>query len=132
MKQLSEVIKRKRENGAVLTKARISAIIKRQMRLAIMERDTQLINNRPHRDLTEYANELIATDFKDLYNLLYDYTDNRSLITQLKHNVLQEIRVKHLGAVKSSLHNALVRNIKKYLQSSRIRKSDRIILGLNN
>ena len=79
--------------------------------------------------LTEYANHLLETDFKELYNLIYNYSDSRMTITHIKHSVLEVVKKKRLSNVKLLLKEALISAYNQYRISGAMRTSDRNILN---
>jgi hypothetical protein len=126
---LAEIVARKRANGAIMNRDRIRAMIKSRMAIATSVRNSQLNKVRVTRGLTDYANYLFKNDLKDLYNLLYDYTRNRTDITHLKHYQLGIIREKHYGNVRDILRTALKNEIVNHIKAGALRLSDIKILA---
>lgn len=126
---LAELISRKRNNGAMMTAERIRGLIKGRMVIATAIRNSELNRVRVSSGLTDYANSLLETKFKDLYNLIYDYAGNRMHITHLKHELLQQIRVNHTGNVTQQLAAVLKNEAMKMIKEGRLRNSDKTILS---
>ena len=86
-------------------------------------------SKKAHKDLTEYANWLLANKYSDLCNIIYDYTGSRMYITGLKHEILINVREHRLSNVSTILKNRLTNEVLAFVKSGAMRTSDANVLS---
>lgn len=85
---------------------------------------------RPHsKDLTTYANQILETKLIDLYNLVIDYSGNRTYITKRKHEVLKNIRANRQSNVYQQLKEMLLNEYHTFRKAGAMRNSDSKIIS---
>ncbi len=114
-----------------LTPERIKAImLSRLVRQTEAQRVSKLSKRKQGQGLTEYSRSLMEGKYLSLYNLLLDYTGNRTDINALLHDTLMRVRAERVGNVRYIIHKMLVDDINKYIEVGAVRYSDKRILAI--
>lgn len=83
-----------------------------------------------HKNITDYANEILGGELLPLYKLVYDYAGSRMFITRRKIEITEHVRkVSHASNIKQQLRAMLLKAYNDFRIAGAVRNSDAYILN---